>query len=815
MQFRDAAIESAERYSLHLEKEGGALIKTGVAQIEKKDGGFWLHLKDRLQFPNDCSIRIHNIDYTHEQIEPTTYDEERRTLRVYPHPEYHDVLASCSLQDIFVVSNLQFLVERVKEWYENHENQLRLPSCKPNVVRHALPSLQDQPSDEQNTAIEGVLLSPFSYVWGAPGTGKTKFVLARCILTYILAGKKVLITAPTNNAVEQMLYGILPVLKEAGVEFDHVLRLGIASQEFINKYPSVCESKAHENYISSLMVQIQADKEKLKETDKDLARLPGVSQFRAKFLRFQECASRLLPLFHELDSLRSQEKSLRTADVLIAKRRLLEEEQKKLHAECERNDSLIHELNLAAKKYDQGLRKRIFKKRYERHLESLRHATDADARIQNQLKALSQKMKVLEKEEQQHDDSVRLKHGEIRQCENQIKMLTELWEDLSKAALNAMSRENMSAEYPKINELLEKLEEKFRHNEPIYQSLENISEQGLLLRREQLTQELAEHQKELQAAKKQGASACIKKATVLAATIDRCIKDIPPNGDFIPEHVFLDEAGYCSLIKAVTLTAYRCPLTFLGDHMQLPPVCEMKDRDMINEDRIVALWAQSALYAEDALEKTPEQVCENYLHRAPARFQRMKKFNLTHTYRFGKTLAQVLESEIYTEGFTGNPNNDTEIFYLPVHKIPGEKKRTNPGECQAIREYCQSTNECSIGIISPYTHQRAALQEALSFFSALSDAVMTVHGSQGREWDVVLFSVVDTADKFFTNSRCKKSNGKQVINTAVSRAKKKLILVCDADYWQTQNQQLIGKLLGVAQKIEIPPRNEIAQIHPL
>ena len=82
------------------------------------------------------------------------------------------------------------------------------------------------------------------------------------------------------------------------------------------------------------------------------------------------------------------------------------------------------------------------------------------------------------------------------------------------------------------------------------------------------------------------------------------------------------------------------------------------------------------------------------------------------------------------------------------------------------------------------------------------DNVVTVHQSQGREWDNVFLSVTDTTDKFFTNSLSSVSDGKKVINTAVSRAKKNLIIVCDYKYWIAQKSQLIGKLLAVAQRLD-------------
>ena len=80
--------------------------------------------------------------------------------------------------------------------------------------------------------------------------------------------------------------------------------------------------------------------------------------------------------------------------------------------------------------------------------------------------------------------------------------------------------------------------------------------------------------------------------------------------------------------------------------------------------------------------------------------------------------------------------------------------------------------------------------------------INTVHGAQGREWDCVILSVVDTTNKWFTDSASSVSNGKKVINTAVSRAKRKLILVCDANYWKSRPRQLIGKLLSIATEVQ-------------
>ena len=91
----------------------------------------------------------------------------------------------------------------------------------------------------------------------------------------------------------------------------------------------------------------------------------------------------------------------------------------------------------------------------------------------------------------------------------------------------------------------------------------------------------------------------------------------------------------------------------------------------------------------------------------------------------------------------------------------------------------------------------AVRANALSF-----DSLATVHGSQGREWKTVILSVVDTSDKFFTDTRNPRSNGLNLINTAVSRAREELIIVCDYHYWIRQKGQLICKLLENARPIQ-------------
>ena len=139
--------------------------------------------------------------------------------------------------------------------------------------------------------------------------------------------------------------------------------------------------------------------------------------------------------------------------------------------------------------------------------------------------------------------------------------------------------------------------------------------------------------------------------------------------------------------------------------------------------------------------------------------------------------------------------------YLSELNVPGKPNRTNLGECAAIQRFLSTHPNENLAIHTPYRNQRALLAGTAKNSSYPQEVSLTVHRAQGREWDTVLFSVVDTTGKFFTTTLNPQNCGTQIINTAVSRAKNRLILVCDCNDWGDQPKKLIGQLLQVAQSI--------------
>lgn len=799
--FQEAAIESARKYYDFLTKNGRGIISCGVTKVGCTDGFVWLFLKSKLTSPESVQIKILNKTYTQHEIKPCEYDKDCKVLKVKPQNELLQLLAETEAKDISVISDLRFLVRRVEEWYKFYGSYLAIPSSASNVDISRIPVIDKTPSDDQQEAIRAIVSMPFTYIWGAPGTGKTRMVLASGILAYLLAGKKVLIVAPTNNAIEQTLYGLLDVLESIHHPLDSIMRMGVASSDFAQKYSSLCEDTSVAKYLTEISDQMVSVQNQIKENDRLIHMLPGArnyllfkEQFEKSEPKISEGLERIMQLNLKLDGIG------RDIDVLNGRILLIDTQKSRLVKEKDTKSYLVTRATERVQKHSGKLYKTLFRRGYQNDIDSLERAIQSldlvEAQISEQISAQQKvKSEIDEKQKQIEQISAMLEKNHKMLCE-----LSSYWTELYKMVTSIDVLHYSNGHHARYIALMEEGRKRLKDAAEKYSEVLALSETELLDKQEIL----ASRYEELKKAKSESevvAGKKVKNCKMLATTIDTCISRVLPNGDFQPDHIFLDEAGYCSLIKGVVLTAYGCPITFLGDHMQLPPVCEMND-DSFKEELYapVSLWAQSAIYTEQALTEPQIKTYGDYLNHAPIHPVKMKQYDLIHTFRFGEALASVLASEVYANDFYGNIDCRTEIYYINIKRMKNQQKRTSSSECNAIMQYLKKTGETDVGILTPYTAQKDLVRLALRGKKEYEDSVMTVHGSQGREWSTVLFSVVDTTDKWFTNSLSQISNGKRVINTAVSRAKNKLILVCDADYWMTQKKQLIGKLLSVAQE---------------
>lgn len=197
--------------------------------------------------------------FTTEDVQIKVYDNDKRIVVVKVTEEVAEYISEKNHNHWKLIVDLKFLVQRVIDWYEINGNKLLFHYGKntSNTFDKSVIFKDDIPSEEQMKAINMVFSNYFSYVWGAPGTGKTRFVLSYSILNYVKKDKRVLVLAPTNVALEQVLSGVIEVTDKAGLERRKILRLGFPSQEFANKYGEICEIQGLEKELKRVNGQIQ------------------------------------------------------------------------------------------------------------------------------------------------------------------------------------------------------------------------------------------------------------------------------------------------------------------------------------------------------------------------------------------------------------------------------------------------------------------------------------------------------------------------------------------------------------------------------
>ncbi|WP_394955209.1 AAA domain-containing protein [uncultured Helicobacter sp.] len=284
----------------------------------------------------------------------------------------------------------------------------------------------------------------------------------------------------------------------------------------------------------------------------------------------------------------------------------------------------------------------------------------------------------------------------------------------------------------------------------------------------------------------------LKDAHIIGLTLDGFIKKCE-NLEVEFAHYFLDECAFAPLAKACALCVDNVPITLFGDHKQLMPICEMPAKDL-KEHREVGVWNLSALFLEEFF-TAPQSVLEKQPTDAPT-LSHIAELKFTH--RYGDNLAQILDSAIYHIGLRGREER-MEIYCIDSGAKGEDQSNVSQNEAIAIHKLYkylhQKSLTQSLGIITPFVKQKKLLQHTI----AHSD-ISTIHGSQGREWENVIFSPV-SLHYYLTDSR--QTNALFGLNVAISRLKKRLFIVCDLGFWQQQEGQFLHALLAQSTRINL------------
>ncbi len=652
---------------------------TEVHSYDVKDGYAVLHLQSLPQDTGSLMLQVDSQLLVGDEAGFTRYDEVSRTIVVHPGP---GVLSAMSIAHprVRVLSDMKFLVMAVHEFMSRHSGSIGVP-CRPPSAGEPVFPLGAEPSEQQRKAVDSILSSPLSYVWGAPGTGKTQFVLATCIRTCIESGMKVAVFAPTNNSVEQVLRGILKAFDERKLG-KGILRLGVPTKSFLLEHPDMCEDSQAQKRADRLKKSIENLEEVLFERTCD--RIRG---------KVDDLSERLEVMEGTATIALSPEMGREMAPILTLCSRTVT-------IDCDADRDLREILSEARSAlYDRD--------RPALDIEEYRNMTDSDV----------------------------------------VGMISLLERELESISSRCTSRR-------------------------------------------------------------------VKDVSIVAGTPLQFISRFRPRGsaddgrmELDADRIFLDEAGYCSLMHAIALFTNGVPIAFLGDHMQLPPVCEM-DRELLERwsrgntrMRDAFLWDMNALHCETLITGTRDELAGSYRSGAEPRLDLTVRSDLTESHRFGPNLARILDSFVYHNGMTGHGERNLRILCIDA-RCTKRKERENEAERDAVVAFlkAESPEPVSLAILTPYAGQVKLLRRSVGKYR---DCVMTVHASQGREWDTVVLSVADNGvlsrEVPFRFTSSSGEMGLKIVNTAVSRAKRRLILVCDRSFWISKGDELIGRIAEEAE----------------
>lgn len=772
-EIRKIAIDSAEDYLKYLTKNNKGIQEIGISAIEYIENvNIFIKLNLLGKIFDVESLLFNNLrvgkQYDDSQIKIVEYDNDKNILLIKISNNIKEDFKNLNKDDLKLFSDLKFLVARVRDWYKLNGTNIKLYRQKSNIEKIRVDFFSKEylvPSENQMQSINNILSQPFSYVWGAPGTGKTQIVLAYAVLNYITRNKKVAILAPTNNAIEQVLRGVIKMTDKACIDRKNILRLGMPTRKFAQEFPEVCEEQGLRN--------------KMKEIDKQISILTKVLGYKKS-----------------IDNV----KYLEELDLYIT---AYKENKNICSYQTNRQKEIIININMLNKHIERLVQDR------EKYIEKISGLINKisnyffhSTKLEDLLKDTENDLRKVEKEVEELKYELTAINMEIKQLKNkvneidlnvkrQIKILRDAYffnNEFIKIIDN-INIDNWFLNRQKIEAIYVKLKEQFsidvlttkEYNDYLIDEIEYKLKE-CSQNREKIAIHLSEER--------------IKTSKIIACTLD-CYIGKYKETKFDIDHIFLDEAGYANIIKALTLFNNDVPISFLGDHKQLSPVCEMESKNNIQAN---ILWGQSAIFIDYIFSKSQMDFEKSdFSSFMPSC---LSKTALNSTFRFGNNLAKILDKYIYKCKIkSASDNAFTKIYFVnAAKKIDGYKLRKSDSEIEAIKnivKYLKQINQ-DFMILTPYKKQRNELGKKLP--KEMRDwKILTVHGAQGQESDNVIFSVVDTKnDRWFTDSQ--NPEGLKVINTAISRAKKALIIVCDKNSWINLENQLITDLLKIAEE---------------
>ncbi len=228
----------------------------------------------------------------------------------------------------------------------------------------------------------------------------------------------------------------------------------------------------------------------------------------------------------------------------------------------------------------------------------------------------------------------------------------------------------------------------------------------------------------------------------------------------------IDEASQCNTAISLIPIIRGENLMLVGDPQQLNPVV-LLDAGVNDSLRKKYSISDEYDYIKNSIYKT-YLACDAVSN----------EILLSYHYRCAKPIIEFNNKKYYNRKLKikSSAESANPLIFVDIENNTTTAKNTSPLESEKIVQYAKANKDKSIGIITPFTNQRDCINNALKAENLTNVTCGTVHAFQGDEKDVILFSLALT-DKTHPKTYEWLKGNKELVNVAVSRAKKQLIVL--------------------------------------
>uniref|UniRef100_A0A7J3M0K3 AAA+ ATPase domain-containing protein n=1 Tax=Archaeoglobus fulgidus TaxID=2234 RepID=A0A7J3M0K3_ARCFL len=230
--------------------------------------------------------------------------------------------------------------------------------------------------------------------------------------------------------------------------------------------------------------------------------------------------------------------------------------------------------------------------------------------------------------------------------------------------------------------------------------------------------------------------------------------------------VFLDEASNTCISTALIALEKARKAVIVGDPYQLPPVYEV---NVPNSHTFSAFNYLYEIYRR-ALWLRRHYRCNADIIGFSARevYGKLEIDERCYNVKIPRIETTIPE--------VGDPSKAVLFLHCDSEEKRVGASKVNEVEAELVSQICDELSakisDEEIGIITPYVKQRELISSLLEDFGIHCE-VSTVHSYQGREKEVVLYSITATKNLYFASD-------KRLFNVALTRAKSKFIAIGNA-----------------------------------